>query len=297
VKQILTILLIGATVLGADVRLVCNANPPGEQVTHYGFWERTDGTNWTLLGTAADPQQGVQFQRPFGKYTWSATAFNAAGMSDYATPLEFELRDDSVTLKRPSAPVLAAVIGGGPLILFPPGAGGEVRYNNNPSNYFLSTMSQGDGGWYAGRFTTKGNPSTFSTTSFVYTNSGGNRWYGTGMGSFNTPYVGPGIMAPGYGSTTYNSVRRLVVPTIANSLTTIEGNIIAGSVSGRTLIFRVWHNSSLIYAYTNPASTAVNFNYGVTNITVVTADTLSWEVDKTLGGSVSGDVTFSGVLQ
>lgn len=155
-KQLLTIFLIAATVFGADVWLICNANPPGEQVTHYGFWERTDGTNWTLIGTTPDATNGVQFQRPFGKYTWSATAFNAAGMSDYATPLEFELRDDSVTLKRPSAPVmLAAVIA--PDILFPPVvSSGTVGTAPGAPTFSVGSTGTGNTGSAAETFFTYG---------------------------------------------------------------------------------------------------------------------------------------------
>lgn len=169
-KKVLVILMLAMGLTAADVQLICNANPPEQQVTHYGFWERADGTNWTLIGTTPDATNGVKFQRPFGKYTWSATAFNSAGMSDYAMPIEFELRDDGVTLKRPTSPVqLAAIID--PWTLFPgASAGGNPEFpnTNNLIAFYKADESSGDmaDAWTSG-LTFTNNGGTFATSGGV----------------------------------------------------------------------------------------------------------------------------------
>lgn len=153
--------------------------------------------------------------------------------------------------------------------------------------------TQGSNGWWAGRFTTKGDPTTFSTSGFYWTTSGYPRFVSDFAG-FSTPYVADVFSAPGYGNTTYDTVRRYIAS--ADGTTRVDGRILAGAESGRTVVMRVFHNTTEIYSYTVPSGTAVDITYSIDDFTVASGDSISWEMDKTAGGYVAADITFSGIL-
>lgn len=167
------------------------------------------------------------------------------------------------------------------------------RISSSPSTYWISNPWNGKAGWYAGYFTTKGDPSTFSTSGFNWTTDGYARFVSSYRG-FSTPYVADTFMAPGYGDTVYNTVRRFVSSN--NATVQIDGQIIAGALAGRTVICRVFHNNTQIYTFTIAANTAYDFAYHIDDFEILAGDTISWEMDKTLGDYVAADITFSGVL-